>query len=139
MNYYKDNIYSIIHTIPNIPFLLIFLIIIFFVVGFYLLNIELYDSKYFYAIKYNDQDYLEVLAPLELSEDILKYEVLEIDKKQIDINTISLLTPKKEQIYNDVYNIASIKLSDYEDIPSETIIKVKLLKNKQSILKKILS
>lgn len=137
MNYYKDNIHSIIHTIPTIPFLLIFLIIILFVVGICLLNIELYDSYSFYAIKYKDQDYLEVLAPLEASEDILKYEVLEIDKKQIDITNISLLTPKTEQIYNNAYNIASIKLSDYDDIPSDAIIKVKLLKNKQSLFKKI--
>lgn len=137
MNYYKNNVYSLLHTIPSIPFLLILLIITLFVIGIYILKIELYDTNYFYGIKYKDHDYLEVVVPLEASEETLNYEYLEYNKEEIKINGISILTPETEQLYNNEYNIVSIKLNNYDDIPNDVIVKVKLLKNKQSIFKKI--
>lgn len=137
MNYYKNNIFPLFYTIPSIPYFLLLLIFIIIVLVIFILKIELYDSNYFYAIKYKEEDYLSLVVPLETSEEILKYEYLEYDKKQLKINDISILTPKTEQLYKNEYNVVSIKLDDYDDIPNDVITKIKLLKNKQSIFKKL--
>lgn len=140
MNYYNNNMQSLINikdkNHPIIYFFIVFTIILL----SYLLTIPVYDNYdiYVYSEYQDDKLILNTNASCDNTNNLLEGEFIKYQNNKYIITNSYINTSLIEPSSNLAYNVISIKTNPIIDIKENTVVKVTLLKNKQRLIYKLI-
>lgn len=139
MNYYNNNLDSLLFIKPKkfyLPFLVLLILIIIIIFG---INIEVFDSYDIYVEPKieNNKIILSTNILLENTEKFLLNSKIEYKNKQYQINKSTISESKYDIQNNLAYSKLDFEIELNDDFQEHTLIKVKVLNNKQRLIYKI--